>query len=98
MVALLLLHGAVASSAAATSPAPRPNSVMILTDDLGFSDLGCYGSEIAPPNLDRLTAEGKRLSQFYNPPRCGPTQAALLTGRSAPHNPNDTAPPVGAAG
>ena len=58
----------------------RPNIVIILADDLGFSDLGCYGSEIATPQLDSLAAEGMRFTQFYNTPRCCPSRAALLTG------------------
>ena len=58
----------------------RPNIVLILADDLGFSDLGCYGSEIPTPNLDQLAAGGLRLNQFYNTPRCCPSRAALLTG------------------
>jgi arylsulfatase A-like enzyme len=58
----------------------RPNIVIILADDLGFSDLGCYGSEIPTPNLDKLAAEGLRFTQFYNTPRCCPSRAALLTG------------------
>jgi arylsulfatase A-like enzyme len=58
----------------------RPNIILILADDLGFSDLGCYGSEIATPNLDRLAAGGMRFSRFYNTPRCCPSRAALLTG------------------
>jgi arylsulfatase len=53
---------------------------MILADDLGFSDLGCYGGEIATPNLDALAAGGLRYTQFYNTSRCWPTRAALLTG------------------
>jgi arylsulfatase len=60
--------------------AARPNILLILADDLGFSDLGCYGSEIATPNLDRLAAGGLRFTQFYNAARCCPTRAALLTG------------------
>ena len=60
--------------------AERPNIVVILADDLGFSDIGCYGSEIPTPNLDRLAADGLRFTQFYNTPRCSPTRAALLTG------------------
>ncbi|PAW74881.1 MAG: sulfatase [Pedosphaera sp. Tous-C6FEB] len=60
--------------------APRPNILLILADDLGFSDLGCYGSRIATPNLDRLAAGGLRGTQFYNAARCCPTRAALLTG------------------
>jgi arylsulfatase A-like enzyme len=58
----------------------RPNIVVILADDLGFSDLGCYGSEVPTPNIDRLAAGGLRLTQFYNAARCCPTRAALLTG------------------
>src|SRR5579863_9163021 len=58
----------------------RPNIVLILADDMGFSDLGCYGSEISTPNLDKLAAGGQRFTQFYNTPRCCPSRAALLTG------------------
>ena len=58
----------------------RPNIVMIMADDLGFSDIGCYGSEIRTPNLDRLARDGMRFTQFYNSARCCPTRAALLTG------------------
>lgn len=54
--------------------------VLILADDLGYSDLGCYGSEIPTPNLDRLAGNGVRFSQFYNGARCCPTRAAVLTG------------------
>jgi arylsulfatase A-like enzyme len=57
-----------------------PNVVVILADDLGFSDLGCYGGEIQTPNLDALAAGGLRFTQFYNTARCWPTRAALLTG------------------
>jgi arylsulfatase A-like enzyme len=60
--------------------APRPNIVLILADDMGFSDLGCYGGEIQTPNLDRLAHRGLRFTQFYNAARCCPTRAALLTG------------------
>ena len=78
---------------------PPPNVVLILADDLGFSDLGCYGSEIETPNLDRLAAGGLRLSQFYNCGRCWPTRASILTGLY-PHqarmamNYGDQAPPA----
>ena len=58
----------------------RPNIVVVLVDDMGFSDLGCYGSEIPTPNLDALAAGGLRFTQFYNTARCCPTRAALLTG------------------
>ena len=60
--------------------APRPNIIIILVDDMGWSDLGCYGSEIPTPNIDRLAAGGLRFTQFYNTGRCCPTRAALLTG------------------
>lgn len=63
---------------------PRPNIILIMADDLGFSDLGCYGSEIQTPNLDRLAAEGMRFTQFYNCALCGPSRAALMTGQH-PH-------------
>jgi arylsulfatase A-like enzyme len=58
----------------------RPNIVLILADDLGFSDLGCYGGEIETPNLDKLAAEGLRFSQFYNCAKCAPTRTSILTG------------------
>jgi len=62
------------------APTPRPNFLVIVADDLGYSDLGCYGGEIATPNLDGLAAGGLRFTQFYNTARCWPTRAALLTG------------------
>ena len=65
---------------AATAAASRPNIVLILADDLGYSDLGCYGGEIRTPNLDALAGGGLRFSQFYNGGRCCPTRASLLTG------------------
>jgi len=57
-----------------------PNIVLILADDLGFSDLGCYGSEIPTPNLDKLANGGLRFTQFYNNGRCCPSRASLMTG------------------
>jgi len=72
-----------AASMADPSPAGRaahPNIVIILADDMGFSDVACYGSEIATPHLDQLAAEGVRFTQFYNAARCCPTRASLLTG------------------
>ncbi|MCH5378187.1 MAG: arylsulfatase [Planctomycetes bacterium] len=63
----------------ATSDA-KPNIIVILVDDMGFSDLGCYGSEIPTPNLDALAASGLQFTQFYNTGRCCPTRASLLTG------------------
>jgi arylsulfatase len=64
----------------AAEPAKGPNILLILADDLGYSDIGCYGGEVPTPNLDRLAAEGLRFSQFYNMARCCPSRAALLTG------------------
>ena len=58
----------------------KPNILLILNDDMGFSDIGCYGGEIETPNLDRLAFGGLRFSQFYNSPRCSPSRASLLTG------------------
>ena len=64
--------------------AQRPNIVLILADDLGYSDVGCFGGEIATPHIDRIAAGGVRMTQFYNNARCCPTRAALLTGLN-PH-------------
>jgi len=61
----------------------RPNVVVLLADDLGFSDLGCYGGEISTPHLDRLAEDGLRMSQFYNTGRCWPTRASIMTGHYA---------------
>ncbi|MEM6777468.1 MAG: arylsulfatase [Planctomycetota bacterium] len=58
----------------------RPNIVLIMADDMGYSDIGCYGGEIQTPNVDALAAGGLRFTQFYNTARCCPTRAALLTG------------------
>jgi arylsulfatase len=59
----------------------KPNILLILADDLGWSDIGCYGSEIQTPNLDRLAANGLRFSQFYNSAKCEPTRASLMSGQ-----------------
>lgn len=69
----------ILTPAAPAAPA-KPNIIVILVDDMGFSDIGCYGSEIPTPNLDALAANGLRFTQFYNTGRCCPTRAALLTG------------------
>ena len=66
-------------SSAAAAPA-QPNVLLILADDLGWSDLGCYGSEINTPVLDALAGGGVRFTQFYNSARCCPSRASLLTG------------------
>ena len=78
----LILTLLVAPLAAATAfAAPeKPNILLIVADDVGFSDLGCYGGEIATPNLDKLAADGLRLTQFYNTARCTPSRASILTG------------------
>jgi arylsulfatase A-like enzyme len=88
-VGILSLLGLLACSAvssdAAERPnvvaAERPNVVIILTDDMGFSDLGCFGGEIETPNLDSLAHGGLRFTEFYNTARCWPTRATLLSGR-----------------
>src|SRR4051812_31397295 len=80
LMLLVLLSIVVAHKAFCSEAARVPNIVLILADDLGYSDLGCYGSEIRTPNLDKLAAGGLRFSQFYNTARCWPTRAALLTG------------------
>src|SRR6185436_7050846 len=78
---LLILLAVLAAWSAQQSPAAsHPNIIIILVDDMGFSDIGCYGSEIPTPNVDRLAAGGLRFTQFYNTGRCCPTRAALLTG------------------
>jgi arylsulfatase A-like enzyme len=76
----LLLGLAALGCAPRLAAAPRPNVLLVMADDLGFSDLGCYGGEIATPNLDKLAANGLRFRQFYNGTRCCPTRASLLTG------------------
>ncbi len=69
------------SPAAAAAKTNRPNIIVILTDDMGFSDLGCYGGEIETPNLDKLAGNGVRFTEFYGTARCWPTRATLLSGR-----------------
>lgn len=76
LASLLLSPLAVLSADQATTP----NIILILADDVGFSDLGCFGGEIATPNLDALAQGGVRFTQFYNTARCCPTRASLLTG------------------
>ncbi|MBX3435635.1 MAG: arylsulfatase [Pirellulales bacterium] len=71
---LVLLIGA------ATLAEQPPNVVLVMCDDMGWSDLGCYGGEIATPNIDRLAAQGLRFTQFYNNAKCTTTRASLLTG------------------
>jgi len=81
--------------AADAPPAKKPNIVFILADDSGFSDVGCYGGEIATPNLDSLARNGLRFTQFYNTARCWPSRGALLTGYYAQQVHRDGLPELG---
>lgn len=76
----------------------RPNIVFILADDLGFSDVGCYGGDIETPNLDSLAKNGLRFTQFYNTARCWPSRGALMTGFYAQQIHRDALPGVGGGG
>src|SRR4249920_4217612 len=76
----------------------KPNVLIILADDMGFSDAGCYGGEIQTPNLDALAKNGLRFTQFYNTARCWPTRGALLTGYYAQQIRRDTVPGVRSGG
>lgn len=90
----LLVFLLVSGIGATVADAGPPNVVVILADDLGFSDLGCYGSEIDTPHLDRLAAGGLRFTQGYNTARCWPTRAALLTGYYAQAVHRDASPGI----
>src|ERR1700744_5565800 len=80
IIALSVLVIFSSSKPVNAAPPSKPNIIVILVDDMGFSDLSCYGSEIPTPNLDKLAAGGLRFTQFYNTGRCCPTRASLLTG------------------
>ena len=67
---------AVSAAAQTTAAAPRPNIIVMMADDMGYSDLGCYGGEINTPNIDRLAENGLRFTQFYNTSRCCPTRVS----------------------
>jgi len=77
---IVLLLCVITISSCTDTGDSRPNIVLIMADDIGFSDLGCYGSEIHTPNIDLLAHEGIRFTNFYNAARCCPTRASLLTG------------------
>ena len=79
-IAVTATTAATAQPAPAAAQAARPNIILILVDDMGWSDLGCFGSEIDTPNLNRLAKDGLQLTQFYTTPRCCPTRASILTG------------------
>ncbi len=98
LCATSLIICCLTSAAVWADAAEKPNIVFILADDLGYSDLGCYGGEIATPNLDKLAAGGLRFTQFYNTARCWPTRAALLTGYYAQQVHRDALPDVGGGG
>jgi len=93
--AVVLICLSATLSAAETS---RPNVLLIVADDLGYSDLGCYGGEIATPNLDRLASNGLRFTQFYNTARCWPSRGAILTGYYAQQIRRDALPKFPDAG
>ena len=76
-IVLICLGYILKDSHAATT---KPNIIIILVDDMGFSDIGCYGSEIPTPNIDRLANEGLKFTQFYNNGRCCPSRASLVSG------------------
>ncbi|MFO0800474.1 MAG: arylsulfatase [Gemmataceae bacterium] len=88
--AVVLLLGLAPAAVAA----PKPNVLLILADDLGYSDLGCYGGEIATPRLDALAQNGVRFTQCYNTARCWPSRAVLLTGFYAQQVHRDRLPTV----
>src|SRR5690349_19198600 len=85
-LAALVILGASVAGATAASPATRPNIVFILADDLGWTDLACYGSGYyETPNIDRLAAAGMKFTDGYTcGPNCQPTRAALMSGQYAP--------------
>lgn len=80
LLTVTLLLGALFIGPAQAATKARPNIIIILADDMGFSDISCYGSEIPTPNIDALAKNGLRFTQFYNTGRCCPTRASLLTG------------------
>lgn len=79
-LAILAVSNVVLPHAIYAERTSRPNIVLIMSDDMGYSDIGCYGSEIETPTLDQLAENGLRFTQFYNTARCCPTRASLLTG------------------
>ena len=92
---LFLFLLVVAAPLSAGKLLAKPNVVFILADDLGYSDLGCYGGEISTPNLDQLARDGLRFTRFYNTARCWPTRGALLTGYYAQQIHRDALPALG---
>ncbi len=80
LLVCLSLFFCILSGALGVHAAQRPNIIIVLVDDMGYSDIGCYGGEIETPHLDKLASEGLRFTQFYNSGRCCPTRASLMTG------------------
>ena len=97
-LSVVLVGALTTSSVRGTDSTARPNILLILADDLGFSDLGCYGGEIQTPNLDALAEGGLRFTQFYNTGRCWPTRGALMTGYYAQQIRRDFLPRLPSAG
>jgi arylsulfatase A-like enzyme len=95
---VVLLLGLFITTVGNSAEIQRPNVVVFLADDLGYSDLGCYGGEIQTPNLDALAKDGLRFTQFYNTARCWPTRGALLTGYYAQQIRRDAVPGVRSGG
>lgn len=98
LVGICLFAALVPATGVCATAGERPNVLLILADDLGYSDLGCYGGEIETPNLNELAAHGLRFTQFYNTARCWPTRAALLTGFYAQQVRRDAIPGLAGGG
>src|SRR5688572_14502443 len=93
-----ILFGFLMAGVLTSSNAAPPNVVIILADDLGFSDVGCYGGDIDTPHLDSLAKNGLRFTRFYNTARCWPTRGALLSGYYAQQIHRDALPEVKGGG
>lgn len=92
------LIGAAATIGSAQAKERRPNLLVIVADDLGYSDLGAFGGEIRTPNLDKLALNGIRLAGFHTAPTCSPTRSMLLSGRARHDGRDDPPEPAGQAG
>ena len=78
IIALVAFASSLSLATSSARAADAPNIVLIMSDDMGFSDIGCYGGEINTPHLDQLANHGVRFSQFYNTARCCPTRSTCL--------------------
>ena len=90
---MLRAASSVRAQSLTTAPARRPNFLIVMADDMGFSDAGCFGGEIATPTLDSLARGGIRFTQCYSTARCWPSRSCLLTGYYAQQVRAD--PPIG---